>query len=225
MNKIDDTTIAKNIKFDTLKLQFKNTELEFEEINFKTIYKIDNLKTFWEVYQTLEFPELILKGSIFLSLKTPIWNPSYGTYSFIVSQSSKKMIFEVFTDISLFFLENQLNENKKIESVSLSLKGRERNIFNIKVTLNSQNPHDVCFESLPEYFGSPKFSLNCERSSSGFELVKRNKYNNNNNNNNNNNHQYSNKNYYNKNYNKKNHIKYKKKNQQQQNNKPPLINK
>ena len=170
--------IAGNIKFDRLKLQFKSSELEFEEMNFKTIYQIDNLKTFWEIYQNVEFPEIIQKGSIFLSLKTPIWNPDFGTFSFIVSKGSNKNINEIFTDISLFFIENQLNGHKKIEGVSITLKGRERNIFNIKVILNNQNPNEINFDSLPEYFGKFKFSLNCERSN-GFETIKRSKYNNN----------------------------------------------
>ena len=189
--------IAENIKFNSLKLQYKPSEFDFEEINFKTIYQINNLKEFWGVFQNVEFEEMIEKGSVFLSLKTPIWNPKYGTFSFIVSKSSNKTVVDVFTDICLFFIENQLNQDKKIEGVSLTLKGRERNIFNIKVTLNSQDENDINFESLPEYFGDPKFSLNCQRSitSSGFEMVKRTKQQQ---------QRYPNKNYYNNNYHKKN---------------------
>jgi hypothetical protein len=139
---------------------------------------------------------MIGKGSVFLSLKTPIWNPKYGTFSFIVSKSSNKTVADVFTDICLFFIENQLNQNKRIEGVSLTLKGRERNIFNIKVTLNSQDENDISFDSLSEYFGNPKFSLNCQRSiSNGFEMVKRTKKQQ---------QRYPNKNYYNNNYHKKN---------------------
>lgn len=209
---------AENIKLDTLKLQFKRTELEFEEINFNTIYQINNLKQFWEIFQNVDFEEIIQKGNIFLSLKTPIWNPQYGTFSFIVSKSSNKTITDVFTDICLFFVEKQLNGNKKIEGVSLTLKGRERNIFNIKVTLNSQDETDMDFDSLPDYFGTPRFSLNCQRSitSSGFEVVKRTKYNNNNQQ-----RCFPNKNYYNNNYHhhKKNNNKSRKNN----NSKPPMI--
>jgi hypothetical protein len=202
--KIDD---AKNITFDPLKLQFKHLGLEFEEINFNTIYQINNLQQFWQVFQNVNFEELIQRGSIFLSLNTPIWNPQYGTFSFIVSKSANKSVTDVFTDICLFFLEKQLNGIEKIESVSLTLKGRERNIFNIKVTLNSQDETDIDFQSLPEYFGNPKFSLNCQRTitSSGFELVKRFKYNNQ--------QQFPNKNY---------HKKKKRKNNFHQN-KPPIV--
>ena len=153
---------AGNIKFNLLKLQFKKSEFDFKENNFKTIYRINNLKDFWAVIQNIQLDELIQKGSIFLSLKTPIWIPSFGTFSFIVSKSTNN-IDKVFTDICLFYIENLLNENKKIEGVSVSLKGREHNIFNIKVILNSQDENDINFSTLPTYFGNPKFSLNCQR--------------------------------------------------------------
>lgn len=171
---------AKNIVFNNLKLQFKSSQSEFKEINFKTIYEINNLKTFWDVYNNSDFLTCIQFGSLFLSSCSPIWNPNNGTFSFIVSNSnSEKQIDEVWRDLSVFFLTHLLNSEKendvKIEGVSVTLKGRERNIYNLKITSNSTDPQSINFDSLPLYFGRPKFLVNAERQSSvqgGFEVVK-----------------------------------------------------
>lgn len=169
-----DEENPENIIFSNLKLQFKPTQSDFEEINFKNIYEIKNLKTFWEVYKNTDFLTLIQHGSLFLSLRSPIWDPNNGTFSFIVSSISGKSIDTVWQDLSIFFLTQLLkDESSNIEGISATLKGRERNIFNLKITSTSKEFNSIDFSTLPSYFGNPKFLVNAERElvKDGFEMV------------------------------------------------------
>jgi len=157
---------AKRITFQNLFLQVKENHLEFEKNNFVNIYKnkIDNLFIFWSLYNNIEFESIIRHGySLFLSLESPIWNPDHGTFSFIITNKSGKNSDDVWADISLFYVQQLLNlkEDNNIKGISLTLKGREKNIFNVKVNASTD---DVNFSSLPSYFGSFKFLRNSVRS-------------------------------------------------------------
>ena len=157
---------AKEIQFNNITLYAKLKSDEFELTKFKVIYNIDNLEKFWSIFQNINFESIIQhEFDLFFSLKSPIWNPNNASYSFILSKSCCKTSNEVWSDIGLYFIQQLLNlgsEDCCIEGISLTLKGRTKNIFNVKIVIRGQK--DVLdFSSIPDYFGNYHFKNNTDR--------------------------------------------------------------
>lgn len=139
-----------------IKLHFINTGKDFKKENFFKIYNIITIQQFWQVYNNLEFSQLFGHGSLHLSRTSPEWIPEHYTTSYIIPNKNPEQVWQ---DLSLFFVENVMNDNNNIVGVSMAVKGYMKNVLNLKVNTKSDTP----LKKVLDYFGEGRVMKNSAR--------------------------------------------------------------